>query len=66
MKDFRASEQIFLCDECGEEMKVLNSVYVERLDENIKDAVKYWDLDLECRNCGPQGKDRIYDTEPEV
>lgn len=57
MKDFKASEHIFICDDCGDEMKVLNSVYLEGLD-----GTGYWEFDLECRNCGPQGKDFIYDN----
>lgn len=51
MKDFRASEAVFICDECGDELKVIDSIYDE--------VKKFWELDLECRNCGPQGKDYI-------
>lgn len=49
MKDFRASEAVFICDECGEELKIL--------DAEWKEDVSQWEVDLECRECGPQGKD---------
>lgn len=51
MKNFRASEAIFVCDECGDEVKVIGSEYHEHSGE--------YELDLECRNCGPLGIDFI-------
>lgn len=57
MKDFKASEQVYLCDECGQEMKVLDAQHNEELAR--------WEFDLECRECGPQGKDWLYDSREE-
>lgn len=57
MKDFKASEAIFICDDCGDELKVVKSEYVEELDKTKFDSVCGWWLDLVCRVCGPQGRE---------
>lgn len=48
MKDFRVSDAVYLCEECGEEMKVLST------EEDDFSTGVY--IDLECRGCGPQGR----------
>lgn len=57
MKDFRASEAVFICDDCGSELKILNAAHDEFEGR--------WEVDLECRECGPQGKDFLDDEESE-
>lgn len=54
MKNFKASEAVYLCDECGDELKVVDSEYEQ-------EPYKGWWLEVDCRECGPQGREWLPD-----
>lgn len=51
MRNFKASQATFICEDCGDELKVVQSDFAA--EDNA------WWVDLECRQCGPYGRERL-------